>query len=110
MPVPGDTIAGPDRCRQGTMDDAVEARTQRVRNHLQRPDHSDWQLTNARIRSTVYRTVPTGVSRPPNSSPEPGFEAIDDYLGLLHHHEMPSILDEFHGVVRIIVRNLMNER
>src|SRR5690348_6549980 len=40
------------------MGNEVEARTQRVRNHLQRPDHSDWQLTNARIRSTVYLTAP----------------------------------------------------
>ena len=29
-----------------------------VRDHLQRPVHSDRQLTNARIRSTVYRTLP----------------------------------------------------
>src|SRR6185312_5908609 len=41
------------------MGNEVEARTQRVRDHLQRPDHSDWQLTNARIRSTVYLTAPT---------------------------------------------------
>src|SRR5690348_13427176 len=41
------------------MGNEVEARTQRVRNHLQRPDHSDWQLTNARIRSTVYLTAPS---------------------------------------------------
>ena len=34
MPLPGDPIPGPDRCRQGTMDDAVEASAQRVRNHL----------------------------------------------------------------------------
>jgi hypothetical protein len=40
------------------MGNEVEARTQRVRDHLQRPDHSDWQLTNARIRSTVYLTAP----------------------------------------------------
>jgi len=42
------------------MGNEVEARTQRVRDHLQRPDHSDWQLTNARIRSTVYLTAPPG--------------------------------------------------
>jgi hypothetical protein len=40
------------------MGNEVEARTQCVRDHLQRPDHSDWQLTNARIRSTVYLTAP----------------------------------------------------
>jgi len=38
---------------------AHEAGTQCVRDHLQRPDHSDWQLTNARIRSTVYLTAPS---------------------------------------------------
>lgn len=38
----------PTRPRQGTMGNEVEARTQCVRDHLQRPDHSDWQLTNAK--------------------------------------------------------------
>jgi hypothetical protein len=42
------------------MGNEVEARTQCVRDHLQRPDYSDWQLTNARIRSTVYLTDPQG--------------------------------------------------
>ena len=38
----------------------VEARTQRVRDHLQRPDHPDRQLTNAKVGSTVNLTVPVG--------------------------------------------------
>ncbi|WP_297738881.1 hypothetical protein, partial [Mycobacterium sp.] len=43
----------------GTMGNEVEARTKRVRNHLQRPDHPDRQLTNAKVGSTVNRTAPT---------------------------------------------------
>ena len=58
MPLPGHQIPGPDRQRSGTLGDEVEARTERVRDHLRRPDHSDWQLTDARIRSTVYLTAP----------------------------------------------------
>jgi hypothetical protein len=46
------------------MGNEVEARAERVRDHLQRPDHSDWQLTNARIRSTVYLTVPSVPTSP----------------------------------------------
>jgi hypothetical protein len=41
------------------MDDAVEARTQRVRDHLQRPDHPDRRLTNAKVGSTANRTAPS---------------------------------------------------
>ena len=44
------------------MGNEVEARIECVRDHLQRPDHSDWQLTDARIRSTVYLTVPNNLS------------------------------------------------
>jgi hypothetical protein len=40
------------------MGNEVEARTKRVRNHLQRPDHPDRQLTNAKVGSTVNRTAP----------------------------------------------------
>jgi len=40
------------------MGNEVEARTQRVRDHLQRPDHPDRQLTNAKVGSTVNRTGP----------------------------------------------------
>jgi putative transposase len=37
MPLPGNSRAGPHRHRAGTMDHAVEARTQRFRRHLRRP-------------------------------------------------------------------------
>ena len=37
VPVSGDAFPGPDRGWQGTMDDAVEASAERVRNHLRRP-------------------------------------------------------------------------
>jgi hypothetical protein len=40
------------------MGNKVEARAQRVRDHLQRPDHPDRQLTNAKVGSTVNLTVP----------------------------------------------------
>jgi hypothetical protein len=41
------------------LDQRQLARTQRVRNHLQRPDHPDRQLTNAKVGSTVNRTDPS---------------------------------------------------
>ena len=44
------------------MGNEVEARAQRVRDHLQRPDHPDRQLTNAKVGSTVNQTVPTPVA------------------------------------------------
>jgi len=37
MSLPGHQIPGPHRARQGTMDHALEASTQRVRHHLRRP-------------------------------------------------------------------------
>ena len=37
VPVLGDPIAGPHRGRAGTMDDALEASVERVRDHLRRP-------------------------------------------------------------------------
>lgn len=40
------------------MGNEVEAGAQRVRNHLQRPDHPDRQLTNAKVGSTVNQTAP----------------------------------------------------
>jgi hypothetical protein len=40
------------------MGDEVEASAQRVRDHLQRPDHPDRQLTNAKVGSTVNQTAP----------------------------------------------------
>jgi transposase-like protein len=36
----------------------VEASAQRVCDHLQRPDHPDRQLTNAKVGSTVNRILP----------------------------------------------------
>ncbi|BBX64815.1 hypothetical protein MSAS_39890 [Mycobacterium saskatchewanense] len=47
------------------MGNEVEARTQRVRNHLQRPDHPDRQLTNAKVGSTVNQTAPQTVGGVP---------------------------------------------
>ena len=40
------------------MGNEVEARTECVRDHLQRPDHPDRQLTNAKVGSTVNQTAP----------------------------------------------------
>jgi hypothetical protein len=39
------------------MGNEVKASAQCVRDHLQRPDHPDRQLTNAKVGSTVNRTV-----------------------------------------------------
>src|ERR1700746_1516945 len=41
----------------------VEASAQRVCDHLQRPDHPDRQLTNAKVRSAVNQTVPESSRR-----------------------------------------------
>jgi hypothetical protein len=40
------------------MGNEVEAGAQRVCDNLQRPDHPDRKLTDAKVRSAVYRTVP----------------------------------------------------
>src|SRR5699024_9799105 len=40
------------------MGNKVEACAQCVCDHLQRPDHPDRKLTDAKVRSAVYRTVP----------------------------------------------------
>jgi hypothetical protein len=40
------------------MGNEVEASAQRVHDHLQRPDHPDRQLTNAKVGSTVNQTAP----------------------------------------------------
>ncbi len=50
VPLPRDPITGPHRRRAGTMDDAVEARAQCVRDHLRRPipGSRDLLMTNAR--------------------------------------------------------------
>jgi len=45
------------------MGDEVEARAQCVCDHLHRPDHPDWKLTDAKVRSTENRTVPGGELR-----------------------------------------------
>ena len=39
------------------MGDEVEASAERVRDHLQWPDHPDRQLTNAKVGSTVNQTA-----------------------------------------------------
>jgi hypothetical protein len=58
VPLPGDPIPGPHRGGAGTMDHAVEASAQRVRDHLRRPipGRRDLLITNA--RNTVGETVP----------------------------------------------------
>ena len=40
------------------MGDEVEARAECVCDHLHRPDHPDWKLTDAKVRSTGNQTVP----------------------------------------------------
>ena len=57
-PLPGDSLAGPQGQRAGTMDHPMEARPERVRDHLRRPHAGGGEpLTNATY--TVGRTVPT---------------------------------------------------
>src|SRR5579875_1737663 len=58
MPLSCDPLARPERARQGTMDNQVEASTERVCDHLQHPNHPDRKLTDTKARSTVNRTVP----------------------------------------------------
>lgn len=58
VPVSGDAFTGPDRPRSGTMGIEVEARTERVRDHLRRPDHPDRKLTPTGVRSAVNPTLP----------------------------------------------------
>ena len=41
VPLPGHPIARPDRPRPGTMGDPLEARPQRLRHHLRRPDRPE---------------------------------------------------------------------
>jgi nucleotide-binding universal stress UspA family protein len=59
------------------MGNEVEASAQRVCDHLQRPDHPDRQLTNAKVRSAVNQTVPRRVLLGSVSS------------GLIHHAHCP---------------------
>ena len=58
MSLPGDPIPGPDRCGQGTMDDAVEASAQRVRDHLRRPIPGRRNLLMETAGNTVSEIVP----------------------------------------------------
>ena len=51
VPLPRHPFARSDRAR--TMGDEVQARAQRVRDHLQWPDPPDRQLTNGKARSAV---------------------------------------------------------
>jgi hypothetical protein len=55
MPLPRDPFPRPHRPRQGTMGNEVEASAQCVRDHLQRPDHPDRQLTMPRSDPPLIR-------------------------------------------------------
>jgi hypothetical protein len=59
VPVSGDTITGPHRPRQGTMDHAVEASAQRVRDHLRRPIPGRRNLLIETARNTVNAIDPS---------------------------------------------------
>ena len=59
MPLPGDPIPGPHRTGQGTMDHAVEASAQRVRDHLRRPLAGSRDLLMKTAGNTVCETVPS---------------------------------------------------
>ena len=58
VPLPGHPIPGPDRRRQGTMDDAVEASAERVRDHLRRPIPGRRNLLMKTAGNTVSEIVP----------------------------------------------------
>jgi hypothetical protein len=47
------------------MGDEVEAGAECVCDHLHRPDHPDWKLTDAKVRSTGNPTVPVEADRTP---------------------------------------------
>src|SRR5258707_8867826 len=58
MPLSGDPFPRPHRGGQGTMDDAVEASAQRVRNHLRRPFPGGRNLLMETAGNTVSEIVP----------------------------------------------------
>src|ERR1700730_9208159 len=61
MPLSGDPFPRPHRRGQGTMDDAVEASAQRVRDHLRRPFPGGRNLLMETAGNTVSEIVPGSV-------------------------------------------------
>ena len=57
-------LAGPDRCRQGTMDDAVETCLECVRDHLRRPIPGSRNLLMKTAGNTVNEIAPRVLSWP----------------------------------------------